>query len=57
MTNPVPMTIGQVFKALTRVLQEAPEAERKAFKDAWLAAVPEFNKSTEEIRFENWKQT
>ena len=57
MANPVPMSIGQVVKALTRVLQEAPQAERNAFKDAWLASVPEFNKRTEEIRFENWKRS
>ena len=49
---PVPMTIGGMFKELTRVLQEAPEEDRQEFKKAWLNSVHRFDAETDWMRQE-----
>jgi len=51
------MTIHQLFQRLTAIMEVATPQERERFKRAWLGSVAEFNKRTEEIRFENWNRS
>jgi hypothetical protein len=54
---PVPMTIGQMFQALTRVLKEAPESDRQKFKEIWLNSVHWFDAETEWKRRERFRNS
>lgn len=57
MPNPVPMTIHQLFRQLTVVLEKSKPVEREQLKRAWLESLADFDKRTELIRFENWKRS
>jgi hypothetical protein len=54
--TPIPMTIGQVFQALTRVLKKTPEENRQGFKKAWLNSVHWFDAETEWMRQERLRK-
>jgi len=51
------MTIHDLFQRLAVVLAAVTPEDREEFKQTWLKSAVEFDRRTEEIRYENWKRS
>ena len=53
---PVELTIHEIIRQLTLVMEKASPEERESFRRAWLDSIPRFEVETERMRQERIKR-